>query len=177
MSLAAFALTSEYVGSFALAMVMMFVLGVFTTGFTTGTQTSLQMMVPDQFRGRVMGFYGMTFNIRPLGGVQASALASIGALGAPFALAIGGAAVVVYTIVSVALKRDLRTLDARGRRTRPPQHRAQVHSSLLRRRRPARARGLELEEASAFPLNCVLHVTIRQSTRTRPHFQEEHCQE
>ena len=50
-SLAAFALTSEYVGSFALAMVMMFVLGVFTTGFTTGTQTSLQMMVPDQFRG------------------------------------------------------------------------------------------------------------------------------
>ena len=114
LSLAAFALTSEYVGSFALAMVMMFVLGVFTTGFTTGTQTSLQMMVPDQFRGRVMGFYGMTFNIRPLGGVQASALASIGALGAPFALAIGGAAVVVYTIVSVALKRDLRSLDAQG---------------------------------------------------------------
>ena len=114
LSLAAFALTSEYVGSFALAMVMMFVLGVFTTGFTTGTQTSLQMMVPDQFRGRVMGFYGMTFNIRPLGGVQASALASIGALGAPFALAIGGAAVVVYTIVSVALKRDLRTLDTPG---------------------------------------------------------------
>ena len=61
-----------------------------------------------------MGFYGMTFNIRPLGGVQASALASIGALGAPFALAIGGAAVVVYTVVSVALKRDLRSLDAQG---------------------------------------------------------------
>ena len=89
-SLAAFALTSEYVGSFALAMVLMVVLGVFTTGFTTGTQSSLQMMVPDEFRGRVMGFYGMTYNLRPLGGVQASALASIGILGAPFALAIGG---------------------------------------------------------------------------------------
>ena len=113
-SLAAFALTSEYVGSFALAMVLMVVLGVFTTGFTTSTQSSLQMMVPDEFRGRVMGFYGMTFNIRPLGAVQASALASIGVLGAPFALAIGGAAVVGYTLVSAALKRDLRSLDGVG---------------------------------------------------------------
>ncbi len=113
-SLAAFALTSEYVGSFALAMVLMVVLGVFTTGFTTSTQTSLQMMVPDEFRGRVMGFYGMTFNIRPLGAVQASALASIGVLGAPFALAIGGAAVVGYTVVSAAFKRDLGSLDGAG---------------------------------------------------------------
>ena len=113
-SLAAFALTSEYIGSFTLAMVLMVVLGVFTTGFTTGAQSSLQMMVPDEFRGRVMGFYGMTFNIRPLGGVQASALASIGVIGAPFSLAIGGAAVVVYTVVSAALKRDLRALDAQG---------------------------------------------------------------
>ena len=113
-SLAAFALTSEYVGSFALAMVLMVVLGVFTTGFTTSTQTSLQMMVPDEFRGRVMGFYGMTFNIRPLGAVQASALASIGVLGAPFALAIGGAAVVGYTVVSAVVKRDLRAVDGQG---------------------------------------------------------------
>ncbi len=113
-SLAAFALTSEYVGSFALAMVLMVVLGVFTTGFTTGTQSSLQMMVPDEFRGRVMGFYGMTYNLRPLGGVQASALASIGILGAPFALAIGGAAVVVYTVVAGVLKRDLKSLDGVG---------------------------------------------------------------
>ena len=113
-SLAAFALTSEYVGSFALAMVLMVVLGVFTTGFTTSTQTSLQMMVPDEFRGRVMGFYGMTFNIRPLGAVQASALASVGVLGAPFALAIGGAAVVGYTVISAAFKRDLGSLDGAG---------------------------------------------------------------
>ena len=55
-SLAAFALTSEYVGSFALAMGLMVVLGVFTTGFTTGTQSSLQMMVPDEFRGQGDGF-------------------------------------------------------------------------------------------------------------------------
>ena len=113
-SVAAFALTSEYVGSFALAMGLMVILGMFTTAFNTCTQSSLQMMVPDEFRGRVMGFYGMTYNIRPLGGVQASALASIGAVGAPLALAIGGAAVVVYTVVSAALKRDLRSLDAQG---------------------------------------------------------------
>ena len=120
-SVAAFALTSEYVGSFALAMGLMVILGMFTTAFNTCTQSSLQMMVPDEFRGRVMGFYGMTYNIRPLGGVQASALASIGAVGAPLALAIGGAAVVVYTVVSAAFKRDLRSLDAQGPQDSAPE--------------------------------------------------------
>ena len=90
-SVAAFALTSLWVGSFTLALALMFVVGVFNAMRNTALQASVQILVPDHIRGRVMGLYGMTYNTRPLGGVQAGALA--GRLTAPFAIAIGGLAV------------------------------------------------------------------------------------
>ena len=111
-SVAAFAITAEYVGSFALALVLMVIVGIFNTAFITATQSSLQMMVPDEIRGRVMGFYGMTYSIRPLGGVQASVLASISIIGAPIAIAIGGVAVAVFATASALMNRNLRALDA-----------------------------------------------------------------
>lgn len=110
-TVAAFGVTSEYPGYFWLAMVLMFAVGVFNTMFQTSSQTALQLMVPDQIRGRVMGFYGMTYNIRPLGGMQAGALASIGFLGAPFAVAIGGIAVVVFAVGAAMFNRNVRNLD------------------------------------------------------------------
>ena len=111
LAVAAFGITSEYVGYFWLAMVLMFAIGVFNTMFTTSSQTTLQMMVPDEIRGRVMGFYGMTYNIRPLGGMQAGALASIGFIGAPFAVAIGGLAVAVFALGPAMVNRNVRNLD------------------------------------------------------------------
>ena len=59
-----------------------------------------------------MGFHGMTFNLRPLGGMQAGALASIGAIGAPFAVAIGGLAVVAFALGPGLLNRTVRRLDS-----------------------------------------------------------------
>jgi MFS family permease len=73
-------------------------------------QSSLQMMVPDRMRGRVMGFYGMTWSIMPLGGLQAGALASIGFIGAPFAVVIGGVAVAAFAIGPALLNRKVRNL-------------------------------------------------------------------
>ncbi|MCI0896087.1 MAG: MFS transporter, partial [Chloroflexi bacterium] len=110
LSIAAFALTSQFVGSFYLAMFLMLAVGVFNTGFTTASQSALQMMVPDHIRGRVMGFYGMTYNIRPLGAMQAGALASVGAIGAPFAVAIGGLAVVAFPVISLLVNKKVRNL-------------------------------------------------------------------
>ena len=110
-TVAAFGVTSEYPGYFWLAMVIMFAVGVFNTMFNTSSQTTLQLMVPDELRGRVMGFYGMTYNIRPLGGMQAGALASIGFLGAPFAVAIGGIAVVIFAVGAAIFNRNVRNLD------------------------------------------------------------------
>ncbi len=106
----AFGLTAQYVGSFALAMALMLVMGVFNTMFTTLIQNSMQLMVPDAMRGRVMGFYGMTYNIRPLGGMQAGAMAAL--IGAPFALSIGGLAVAVFALVAGLSSRRLRNLDS-----------------------------------------------------------------
>ncbi len=107
-SVAAFALTSIWVGNFALALALMFVVGVFNTMQNTVLQASVQILVPDHIRGRVMGLYGMTYNIRPLGGVQAGALA--GLVTAPFAIAIGGLAVAVFAIGAAFANRDLRRL-------------------------------------------------------------------
>ena len=110
-SVVAFGVTSEFIGYFWLAMVIMFTIGVFNTMFQTSSQTALQLMVPDEIRGRVMGFYGMTYNIRPLGGMQAGALANIGALGAPFAVAIGGVAVIIFALGAPVFSRNVRHLD------------------------------------------------------------------
>ncbi len=59
-----------------------------------------------------MGFYGMTYNIRPLGAMQAGALANVGAIGAPFAVAVGGLAVVAFPIISLLANKKVRNLSA-----------------------------------------------------------------
>ena len=107
-SVVSFALTSLWVGNFALAMTLMFVMGVFNTMQNTALQASMQILVPDHIRGRVMGLYGMTYNIRPLGGMQAGALA--GLITTPFAIAAGGVAVAVFAIGALLANRDLRRL-------------------------------------------------------------------
>ena len=66
----------------------MFVSGMCNPTYATSIQSSLQMLVPDGMRGRVMGFYGMTHNITPLGGMLAGVLADL--ITAPFAIAVGG---------------------------------------------------------------------------------------
>ena len=108
-SVAAFALTSWLVGSFGLALVLMFVIGVFTSLSNTSLQSSMQMAVPDRLRGRVMGFYGMTYNIRPLGGLQAGALAAL--ITTPIAVAVGGLALAFFAMLAALLSRKVRNLD------------------------------------------------------------------
>ena len=72
----------------------------------------MQMAVPDRLRGRVMGFYGMTYNIRPLGGMQAGALASL--ITTPLAVAVGGLALAGFTIAAL-LSRKVRNLNGNMR--------------------------------------------------------------
>jgi MFS family permease len=64
----------EYIGSYALALVLIFFLGLFSSVYMISIMSTLQMLVPNEMRGRVMGFYGMTWNIMPLGGMFAGAL-------------------------------------------------------------------------------------------------------
>ena len=96
LTVAAFAITSDVLGFFPLALGLMFLAGVFNSCYMINIQSALQILVPDGMRGRVMGFYGMTWSIMPLGGFQAGALANF--IGAPMAIAIGGLAVVVFAV-------------------------------------------------------------------------------
>jgi hypothetical protein len=66
------------------------------------------MLVPDAMRGRVMGFYGMTHNMTPLGGMLAGALASL--VSAPLAIAVGGLAVTAFAIGPAMMNRQVRHL-------------------------------------------------------------------
>ena len=116
LTVAIFAITAMVFKSVALAMTLMVILSVFNNLSNTASQSSLQLLVPDHIRGRVMGFYGMTYNIRPLGGMQASALASIGAIGAPFSIAIGGLAVASFPILAMIANRKVRNLGSELRR-------------------------------------------------------------
>ncbi len=108
LAVAAFALTAEYVGSLALAMALMFVMGIFNSLYMISIQSSLQIMVPDRMRGRVMGFYGMTWSIMPLGGLQASALTSL--FTAPIAIAAGGLAVALFALGPASVNSKVRNL-------------------------------------------------------------------
>ena len=110
LSIAALGLTSAFVGSFELALVIMFIIGMCNTTYAISIQSSLQMLVPDHMRGRVMGFYGMTHNITPLGGMLASALADI--ITAPLAIAAGGLAVAAFAIGPAMTNGEVRNLGA-----------------------------------------------------------------
>jgi MFS family permease len=109
-TLAAWALTAEYIGSYPLALFLIFFLGLFSSVYMISIMSTLQMLVPNEMRGRVMGFYGMTWNIMPLGGMFAGVLAV--AIGAPWAVAIGGLAVSAFAIGPALLNGRIRNLGA-----------------------------------------------------------------
>jgi len=108
LTLAAFALTAEYVGSYPLAIVLMMMIGVFTSTYMISIMSSLQMLVPNEIRGRVMGFYGITWNIMPLGGMFAGALAV--QTGTHWAVAIGGFIVVGFALGPALMSSKVRNL-------------------------------------------------------------------
>ena len=107
---ATFALTSQFIGSLTLALVILFFAGTANSIYMINVQSFLHTLVPDQMRGRVMGFFGMTWSVMPLGGLQAGALAAF--VTAPFAVAFGGLAVAAFAVGPAMLNPKLRNLDA-----------------------------------------------------------------
>ncbi len=108
-AICAFAMTAEYVGSYPLAIGIIFFLGIFNSMYMVSIMSTLQLMTPDHMRGRVMGFYGMTWSIFPLGAMQAGAVANV--IGAPFAVVVGGAAVAAFALGPALLNARIRRLD------------------------------------------------------------------
>ena len=103
-----FSLTSEAVGSFPLALVFMFALGMTQMLYTTGTMGSIQLSIDDRVRGRVLGVYGIVWGIQPLSGTQAAFLAQW--FGVAWSVAFGGVAIFVMALVAGILSPSLRSL-------------------------------------------------------------------
>ena len=107
-SLVAFGLTSKYIGSFELAIALMLIMGVSSSTYMITIMSSLQLLVPNNMRGRVMGFYGMTWSIMPLGGAQAGVIATF--VGVPVAIAIGGGLVAAFALGPAMINRQVRNI-------------------------------------------------------------------
>ena len=87
-----------------------------------GGLSVLQELVPDGIRGRVMGLYGATWSLGPLGMAQAGFVAQY--LGAPLAVAIGAWVILVMALLIYLFRPDVRNF--RGRQAEPAPTEARV---------------------------------------------------
>ncbi len=93
------------------ALPCIFVANLFASIYGVVNNTAIQMVIPDEVRGRVSAFLMLSFSLPMLGTLPLSAIAL--RFGAP--AAVGGAALVAMLagVIFVALSRELRSVDAR----------------------------------------------------------------
>lgn len=114
--LAAAALFGLFIASFAASRALTWSMGLlFCAGFASSLylnigMTTLQLLVPDDLRGRVMGIWSMTWFLSAVGGLPASAVAEW--IGAPWTVALGALSVTAFAAAVFALSTELRQLTA-----------------------------------------------------------------
>jgi MFS family permease len=92
--------------SFELALVLLAMTGAAQMVYLTTNQTILQLIVPDELRGRVMGIYMLSQGMMPLGGLIGGALADF--TSAPTAVLILGSLVCVMALLFMFRATELR---------------------------------------------------------------------
>jgi MFS family permease len=100
-----FALSTSY----PLSLVLACALGIASQFYITLINAVLQVNLPDQLRGRVMGIYGLTWDLMPVGGLIAGAIAEFA--GAPAAVVVGGALVAVMALWVAIFLPNMRRLE------------------------------------------------------------------
>lgn len=112
--LGAAALFGLFIAGFAGSQSLVWSLGLlFLASFASSMylnigMTTLQLRVPDELRGRVMGVWSMTWFLASIGGLPASALAEW--IGAPLAVALGALSVSAFAGLLFLLSAELRRL-------------------------------------------------------------------
>jgi MFS family permease len=81
---------------FPLALISLVLIGIFQMLFLASTNTILQMIVPDELRGRVMSLYMLDRGFMPAGALFAGVTAHF--IGAPWTVATMGAIVIVLAL-------------------------------------------------------------------------------
>lgn len=82
---------------FPLALITLVLAGIFQMFFLASTATMLQMIVPDELRGRVLSLYMLDRGFMPLGALFAGTFAHF--IGAPMTVAIMGGIVILLTLL------------------------------------------------------------------------------
>ena len=93
---------------YGLSMALLVFVGVTNSLYLTGGLSSLQQFVPDQLRGRVMGIYGATWSLGPLGTSLGAFVAD--SVGAPVAVAVGAGVLSAVAVLVFILSPDIRGL-------------------------------------------------------------------
>jgi MFS family permease len=94
---------------FSLALGLMAAIGFVSMTFMTVNNTAIQLVIPDEVRGRVMSVMMMTFGLMPLGAVPAGIAAQ--SIGAPPVVAAGAVLFIISTLGIFAAAPPLRNLD------------------------------------------------------------------
>jgi MFS family permease len=94
--------------SFELGLVLLAVIGAAQMVYLTTNQTILQLIVPDELRGRVMGIYMLSQGMMPLGGLIGGGLASL--MSAPTAVLIMGSLVCMIAVLYMLRAKELRAV-------------------------------------------------------------------
>ena len=95
-------------GLYAVSMVTLLMVGISNSLYLTGGLSVLQHLVPDRLRGRVMGLYGMTWSLAPLGMAQAGFVAQY--TNASVAVAAGAVVTIVVAGLILLLSPQIRAL-------------------------------------------------------------------
>lgn len=83
--------------SFLVAVAFLWFLGFFMIAYMTNANTTIQLIVPNELRGRVMSIWTLvSFGLTPIGSLLAGAIAQN--WGAPVALGIGGVVCAIATV-------------------------------------------------------------------------------
>jgi MFS family permease len=92
-----------------LSLILAAVLGGASQFYMTIISAILQVNLPNELRGRVMGIYGLTWDLMPVGGLIAGAIAEFG--GAPIAVGFGGFMVAIMALAVALLLPNVRRLE------------------------------------------------------------------
>jgi MFS family permease len=105
---AAFALST----SFMFSLVMVFSTGFMASIYLNLGMTTLQVLVPNELRGRVMGVWSMTWFLTPVGAFFVGAGAEV--IGTQAMVAIGGLSVTLFAAVLYFISSELRVVPRSG---------------------------------------------------------------
>jgi MFS family permease len=95
--------------SYPLSLALAFALGGASQFYMTTISTVLQVNLPNELRGRVMGIYGLAWELMPVGGMIAGAIAEFA--GAPLAVGFGGFMVTAMALLVAVAYPSIRRLE------------------------------------------------------------------